>query len=168
MTVPNRSGFRFQLLQGALLTSALLIGCHGPAARPGVNVAAGADPCESIAAAMAGAATTGCTLAQRICLIVRDVPGVIKQADFVPEKSYAVQGHPHVSAWRTQLAGVAQEAALAPFVQFTQQQLDWLEKSEKDRRLVVENGDLLHALRNLIGAAKEIVPSPGLGCTLEP
>lgn len=166
MTVPNRSGFRFQILQGALLTSALLVGCHGQAAKPGDKLAAGANPCESVA--VAGAAPQSCTLAQYICLIVRDVPPVIQQADFVPEKSYAVRWQPHVSAWRTRLAGVAQETALAPFVQFTRQQLDWLDKSEKDRRLVVENGDLLHALRNLIGAAKEVVPSPGLGCSLEP
>lgn len=167
MTVPNRSGFRFQLLQRALAASALLSGCHGQAKHDG-TVAAGADPCQSIAAAMAGAATKSCTLAQHICLIVRDVPTVIKQADFVPEKSYALSGQPHVSAWRTELAGVAQEAALAPFVQATKQQLDWLDKSEKDRRLVVENGDLLHAVRNLMSAAKEVVPSPGLGCTLQP
>ena len=168
MTVHNHSGLRFQLLQRAFLASAILVGCHGPAARPGGTVAAGADPCESIAAAMAGAKTSGCTLAQHLCLIVRDVPLVINQADFVPDKTYALSWQPHVSAWRTELAGVAQEAALAPYVQFTKQQLDWLDKSEKDRRLVVENGDLLHALRNLIGATKAIVPSPGLGCALEP
>lgn len=168
MTVPHRSGLRFRLLQRALVASVLLSGCHGQTTKRDVTATAGADPCEGIAAAMAGADTSSCTLAQHICLIVRDVPTVIKQADFVPEKSYALSGQPHVSAWRTQLAGVAQEAALAPFVQATKQQLDWLDKSEKDRRLVVENGDLLHALRNLMSAAKEVVPSPGLGCTLPP
>lgn len=167
MTPPYRSAFPRRFLLWALLLgiSGATAACQHAAIKASPTGGEGSDPCGSMEAVLRGAATSACTPAQRICLLVGDAPAAVAAPDFVPEAGYAARWQSHVQRWRTLLDELTKQPELESYVHAALRKIELLSGSERDRRLIVENGDLLHALQVLTEKAATLLPGPGLGCS---
>ncbi len=112
------------------------------------------------------AAAPSCTAAQRVCFLVREIPAAFTQAEILPDASYGTRFRPQVEQWRLQLTALTKESALEPYAHAVHRKLMWLDSSEHDRRLSIENGDVLHVLSVLVRKAKDALPNSGLDCAL--
>lgn len=169
-------------LVAALAAGALVEACCGhdtcKEPRAGASSAGGApsdggapndgSSCPSMSAALGGAPTDACAPPERVCLIASDLPGSIKQADFVPEPSYAARWRSHVGVWRALAKRVGEDPALSAFTTVLDTRLELVDQDEATRRVVVESGDLLRDLRALVEGMRERVGASGLGCSLPP
>ena len=99
---------------------------------------------------LSDAAAPSCTAAQRVCFLVREIPAAFTQAEILPDASYGTRFRPQVEQWRLQLTALTKESALEPYAHAVHRKLMWLDSSEHDRRLSIENGDVLHVLHPLI------------------
>ena len=154
---------RFGLLGAVAL---FLAGCpHSPGPTKAATGTAG-DACGNLEALLKGTTPGSCTVAQRICLIARDLPSTLSQPDFVPAAGYTARGQSHVSAWLTQLTEIAKEPALASYAQGARHKLEQVNASQHDRSLVVESGDLVYALKLLAQKAETAAPPIALDCQL--
>ena len=153
------------LLAGAaLFVCGLSSGCvHS--APSGSAAPAVRDLCVGVPAA-SGAAAPGCTAAQRVCFLVREIPAAFTQTDFLPDASYGTRFRPQVEQWRLQLTALTKESALETYAHAVHRKLMWLDSSEHDRRLSIENGDVLHVLSVLVRKAKDALPNSGIDCAL--
>ena len=161
MLTPHRLRAQRLAVLLALPLGLTAAGCRHRVDRPTTSAAATSDPCVTT-----GAARSSCTLAQRICLVAGDLPSTVGQPDFIPTASYTARWQSHVSAWLFQLTEIAKEPTIESYAQAARRKLEQVNASEHDRRLIIENGDLLYALKVLGQKAKTAVPPVELSCPL--
>jgi hypothetical protein len=113
------------------------------------------------------AADDGCSVAQRVCLVVAELPAALSDPDFIADPSYQKTWQPRVQSWSAHLALLAADPQLGIAALDLSSVVDLLAKGAKQRREIVSAPALASSsLRALGEAAQKAVAPAALGCPL--